>query len=147
MEVPDGVEVQDVNTTEANFYDPIRDSIVMDKRLKLYPELRQEILDHEVKHAIIHRNSDSRLEEMVKNLVLDVKTDIYRLLGWQEETKQEEEYYLLEIQQPKLRKFHYPIGNILRGLLYTTLGIFLLPLVVIREISIDIIDYIKRKIK
>lgn len=147
MEVPDGVEVQDVNTTEANFYDPVRDSIVIDKRLKLYPELRQKILDHEIKHAIIHRNSHSRLEEMVKNLFLDVETDLYRLLGWQEESEQDNKYYWLEIEQPKLRNFHYPVGNMIRSLLYLTLGTILLPIIVVRDLSIDMIDYIKRKIK
>lgn len=143
MEVPDGVEIQDVNTTEANFYDPVRDSIVMDKRLKLYPELRQEILDHEIKHAIIHRNSDSRTEEMVKNLVLDVKTDLFRYMGWLEASEQDEQYHTFEIQNPKLRNFHYPVGNFLRA----AISIVLLPLIVGVFITKYILHYFERKIK
>ena len=77
----EGIKIQEVNSHNVNHYDPARDTIVLDSKLRLYPEFREKVKQHEIKHALIERKSSNRAESLFRNLWHDIKKDIKSFVG------------------------------------------------------------------
>lgn len=134
-EVPDGIQLEEVDSLEGNYFDPARNTIVLDKRLNLYPELKDFVLKHELQHALIEKNSDNRIEAVIKNLHLDVVHDFKRLTGKLELSEQDEKYQSLEKKMPELKYAHYTFMNGLRALIFTFMHIALIPYLFAKEMK------------
>lgn len=59
-----------------NFYDENRDVIVIDEKLREYPEALEMVLLHELKHAMIENKFDSPFRKFLEHSKHGLKTDI-----------------------------------------------------------------------
>lgn len=127
------VKVEEIDSTQSNLYDPARNTVILDRKLRDYPELRKEILSHELKHAEINQKSSSKLEEMILHLIHDIKTDFKRMTGRLENPEQEEKYHQTEIARPQMRNMHISVANILRNLTVFTMYAAFLPFLALKN--------------
>lgn len=120
----EGIRIQEVNSHNVNFYDSARDTIVLDSKLRQYPEFREIVKQHEIKHALIERSSSSRIESLIRNLWHDIKKDVtsfYESYSG-EASEQREEYEYLYLEQDEYDTMHHALGNHFRVLI--NLGLF-----------------------
>ena len=75
------LEIKTVDVENSNYYDPLRKTILLDKKLLDYPELYREVLDHELEHYTNHVDSKTILERMCKDLKHDIIADFKRYSG------------------------------------------------------------------
>jgi len=120
----EGIKIEEVNSHKANFYDPARDTVVLDTKLRQYPEFREVVKQHEIKHALIERSSSSRTESLIRNLWHDIKKDVTSFYDSYsgEASEQRKEYEYLYLEQEEYQTMHHAIGNQLRVLI--NLGLF-----------------------
>lgn len=71
----EALTVEYVDSIESNFYDPARKTVVLDKKLKERPRLHERILEHELTHWRNDVESSNVLENIVRDLALEIQRD------------------------------------------------------------------------
>lgn len=102
------VDVEILDTSE-NYYDSERETIVVDERLRQYPDAFQYILLHELKHHAIYSSSSSFLECFFLNLRHELSTDL-ELAFSNDESLKELRMYRKEILDSKKKHVSFLVN-------------------------------------
>ena len=87
-----------------NYYDPVRNTVVLDEKLKDYPLAHRYVKRHELQHAKFRMNP-------IKNLIHELKTD-YELTVRKDETMEEIKEYRSRCRKPLLKHIkHFLISG------------------------------------
>ena len=114
----DEVDITEVDINE-NYYDPVRKTIVIDYRLRKYPELRREVIKHEVQHYRHHISDNNLLVRTWHDFMHDLKRDWKHYNSVETVWKQSREYeadVIEEITERKIEIFFTIVSNLFRSI-------------------------------
>lgn len=106
------LNVEFINSTQSNYYDGSRKTIVLDEKLEQYPELQERVLGHELEHYRNDFLSDSFWGVVLRDLKHDLVSDFFRYSSTEKWAEQSSEYK--SVKQDSETVMQNVLGNLLR---------------------------------